>query len=364
MLPKRAIQSVVRSTVCLVLGCVLSHSAVADDTIAMDDLIVTVIESIDVPAGRTGSIASMTVREGDSVATGKLIATTDDREARIRQAIAATQLDVARRKIKDGLSTEQAEAAVGSTRQAAKEQEMLKRVANKKATNLVRIAATEKASEVAKNELDRALASRRAYAQSISTSEIEGLRLAYEKSILETQQAKSEHEIEELSAQAETEAAAGHLWLVQQSKLELRQAEVDEKINELNLELARQQTELANLEVLRHQVVSPIDGVVVEIHRRPGDWVTEGEPMVRVIRLNRLRAEGFANLDDVSALKRSPQVNLRIQTAESVVQRSGKIVFVSPEIDPVNKQVRFWVEFDNSDLVVLPGMRLSLELTP
>ena len=36
------------------------------------------------------------------------------------------------------------------------------------------------------------------------------------------------------------------------------------------------------------------------------------------------------------------------------------MVFISPEIDPVNHEVRFWVEFDNSDGDVLPGLRALL----
>ena len=44
-----------------------------------------------------------------------------------------------------------------------------------------------------------------------------------------------------------------------------------------------------------------------------------------------------------------------------MIRREGRIVFISPEIDPVNEEVRFWVEFDNSTLDVLPGMRLSLK---
>ena len=35
----------------------------------------------------------------------------------------------------------------------------------------------------------------------------------------------------------------------------------------------------------------------------------------------------------------------------------GKLVFVSPEIDPVNAQVRVWAEIENEGLRLRPGMR-------
>lgn len=44
----------------------------------------------------------------------------------------------------------------------------------------------------------------------------------------------------------------------------------------------------------------------------------------------------------------------------STIDRIGEITYVGSEIDPVNNEVRFWVEFDNPGHEVLPGMRLRL----
>ena len=40
---------------------------------------------------------------------------------------------------------------------------------------------------------------------------------------------------------------------------------------------------------------------------------------------------------------------------------TGKVTFVSPEVDPVNHQVRVWAEVDNTELVLRPG--LAAEMT-
>jgi multidrug efflux pump subunit AcrA (membrane-fusion protein) len=42
----------------------------------------------------------------------------------------------------------------------------------------------------------------------------------------------------------------------------------------------------------------------------------------------------------------------------------GKIVFVSPEINPVNGQVRIWAEVDNKDGILKPGLRTRMTLVP
>jgi macrolide-specific efflux system membrane fusion protein len=46
------------------------------------------------------------------------------------------------------------------------------------------------------------------------------------------------------------------------------------------------------------------------------------------------------------------------------VQVDGRVVFVSPEVQPVNSQVRFWAEFDNENLRLRPGLTASLTIAP
>jgi macrolide-specific efflux system membrane fusion protein len=39
----------------------------------------------------------------------------------------------------------------------------------------------------------------------------------------------------------------------------------------------------------------------------------------------------------------------------ATIELDGEISFVSPEVDPINSQVRVWAEFDNPKLLVRPG---------
>ncbi len=43
---------------------------------------------------------------------------------------------------------------------------------------------------------------------------------------------------------------------------------------------------------------------------------------------------------------------------------AGHIVFVNPEIDPLNSQVRVWAEVENPDLKLRPGMQATLTIEP
>jgi multidrug efflux pump subunit AcrA (membrane-fusion protein) len=283
----------------------------------------------------------------------------------MQESLARTELAIAVEMAGNGLATDLAEKKLAEQRQLRKQHDVAREIADRQSQNEVRILASEKAEAVAKNELDRATRARQAFVDSVSQSEIDSLRLAYERTRLETEQADFDRQIEVLHAKAENEVAASHLLSIERCEIEVAQSLADQRVQKLQVELRRSHSQLAELARLQHKIVSPLDGVVVELLRRKGEWVTAGDPVVRVIRLNRLRAEGFAASERIDALRQNRSVNLTIRAgAESILEREGQIVFISPEIDPVNGEVRFWVEFDNPQRDVLPGMRLSLRSKP
>jgi multidrug efflux pump subunit AcrA (membrane-fusion protein) len=339
--------------------------AAAAEALVVEELMVVLIDAVNVPARQVGAIAQIAVREGDSVQAGQRLAMLDDRKANLEQALARTQLEIARQRASHGLGMELATKKLAEQQQLARQHEIAREIAARKAENEVRVLASKKAEGVAKNELDRALRARQEYVDSVSRSEIDGLQLAYERTRLETQQADFERRLDVLLAKSEDEAAAGHLLSVERLQLEVAQAASEQRVQELQSQLQQQQAELAEWTTLQHTIVAPFSGVVVERFRNQGDWVAPGDAVVRVIRLDRLRAEGFVPAGQLSLLRRHRDVELTIAMAgEDVIRRDGEIVFISPEIDPVNDEVRFWVEFENPGLEVLPGTRVSLRSKP
>ena len=346
----------------VVFGLSIPSQTLAADTLAVDGLVVAAIDSVDVPANETGVITQLDVREGNTVKAGQSIGKLDDRKARMEQSLAKVKLQIATQNAENRLAAELAAKKLAQQEQLVKQHEIVHEIATRKAQNETRVLASKKTEDVTKIELDRATQARRQYVDSVSKSEIDGLRLAYERSRLETRQADFDRSVEAMQANAEKEAVASHRIGIEQSKIAVAQADADAKVNRLQAELESQQSRLAELAVERHQIVSPLDGVIVQRLRSKGDWVKAGDPVVRVVRLNRLRAEGFVTTDKLAALRSHRTVQLKVDAGSgTLIRREGTIVFISPEIDPVNNEVRFWVEFDNADLSVLPGMRLNLE---
>jgi multidrug efflux pump subunit AcrA (membrane-fusion protein) len=201
-------------------------------------------------------------------------------------------------------------------------------IARENAENDVNIRFANKSVEVAKAELRRSTESLEKYPKSVSESEMDRLRLVVEKSVLEVEQAEHEFKIAGFTRQIK----------------ENEHRAVEEKVK-------------------RHQIAAPLSGVVVQVNRRRGEWVEPGEAVVRILRLDRVRAEGFL---DARYLGRDPpswKVTLTVDLPdEPGAEFPGEIVFVSPEIDPVNSQVSIWVETDNEALRLRPGMRAKMTI--
>lgn len=268
-----------------------SAMAMAAEPIESSGALIRLIEQVEVPAQEAGVLASIHVREGQMVAKGELLAQETDSEAVIAQERAKLELDIA----------------------------------TKNTENDVKIRFAKKATEVAKAELQRSMASVDKYKKSVSESELDRLRLIVEKSVLEIEQA--EHEF----------AVAGLTKSVKQ--IELRAAEAA---------------------VARRRIVAPLAGMVVQVARRPGEWVKPGDPVAKILRLDRLRAEGFLKASQLSPDLANRPVKVVVALPGGDAEFPGKIVFVHPEIDPVNSQVRIWAEVENTGLRILPGMRAKL----
>ena len=341
----------------------VSGFADAEDAITIEGLVVVLIDEADVPAAKDGIIASMPAREGKAVKTDELIARLDNRKALFQHAAAATELESAEHKLANQYGVELAEKKLSQQEQLKQQHQIELEMASAKAKNEVRVRASRKAEAVAKTELERLLFSRQSFVESVSQSDVDKQRLAHERTVLETEQAIFEQKLDAFQLRAKQEAADTIELGVQLSKIERDAAIADVRVAQLDVELSRQQLELSKLTLQDHEVRAPWNGVIAKRYKNEGEWVKQGEPIVRLIRLDRLRAEGFASPETASYLDKHASVEVTVETGNGkIIRRVAEIVFVSPELDPVNQERAFWIEFANPDQDVLPGMRLSVTI--
>jgi macrolide-specific efflux system membrane fusion protein len=199
--------------------------------------------------------------------------------------------------------------------------------ARRNAQNDIRVRVAKKASEVAAAELQRALDSQKRYPKSVSETEVDRLKLAAEHAALEVALAEYEFQTAQLALQ----------------------------IHENSLTRAARQIE-------RRRVTAPLSGRVVQVFRRPGEWVQPGQSVVRILRIDRLKAGGFLPARDVREDLTGRTVTLRLPGLPATAGFSGKVGYVGSEVNPVSGQLDFWAEIENRGLALRPGLKATLTI--
>jgi macrolide-specific efflux system membrane fusion protein len=259
---------------------------------------VSLINEAQVPGQEPGVIVELNVVEGQQVKADEMLGKTDDTQPRMQGSIAYQE------------------------HSAAKE----------KAENEVDILYAQKASEVAKAELDKSIQANSKTANVVSDIDIRRQRLQWERGQLETQRAKSEKVIAGYTANAK-----GY------------------------------EVEAAKAAVKRHEIRSPIDGVVEQVHLHKGEWVKPGDPVLRVVQLDRLKVEGeveIAKFTPAQLLNRPVIVEAELQGRK--VQFNGNIAFVSPFAQNLGTAYLVKAEIENriedGQWLLRPGMFVDMKI--
>ena len=151
----------------------------------------------------------------------------------------------------------------------------------------------------------------------------------------------------------------------EQAELDLEKAQHERRQDELSADLKTKELELSQYNIDVRKILAPINGVVVEVLRQPGEWVEPGEKVLRIVRMDRLRVEGMIHTRDLPPDLRGAPVTIAMELpGKGETTFPGKVIFVSPEISPVNGQVRVWAEVDNKDGLLKPGLRPRMTIVP
>lgn len=148
---------------------------------------------------------------------------------------------------------------------------------------------------------------------------------------------------------------------VEKAKLQIEQAERDLEVARVTAQAKAGLVDIAESNLRRRKIVASTAGIVVERHKLAGEWLNPGDPVVRVMRVDRLRVEGFLDAD-----LHGRELTGRAVVVEALLpggkreKFAGKIVFVSPEIEPVTNHFRVWAEVENPQLHLRPGAKASM----
>lgn len=200
--------------------------------------------------------------------------------------------------------------------------------ARRNAANDIRVRVAVAGAAVAEAELQRGLESQKRYPKSVSETELDRLRLNADHAKLQVEQARYDLETAQLA------------WRVQENQLQQ-----------------------ADRQLERRRIVAPIAGRVVQLFRQAGEWVEPGQPIARIVKVDRLKAVGSLAAGQLAADPTGRAVILSAELpARGVVEFPGHVTFVHSEVNPVSGRLDFWAEIENPELQLRPGWRASLKI--
>lgn len=200
-------------------------------------------------------------------------------------------------------------------------------IAKKESTNDIDVRYAKKSASVNQKVLARSAQAARQYNKSVSRTELERLQLELERSKLSTEQAAHSQEVKQLTC-------------------ELRNAEC----------------QLAEIRLDERAIKSPVDGQIAELLVQVGQHVASGQSVARVISLDKLKIEAYVASDEVNDISKGQSASIEATLNNQTLRSSGTVRFVSPEIDPLNGDVRVIIEVDNQERKLKPGMMVELTI--
>lgn len=333
------------------------------------------VESDDaaVAAKTSGRLREITVREGDAVKTGQVVAVLDDDQvnARVLQAqslVAQTEARLQHSRQQIAVLQAQLEQSRIGVSQARLDAEG--RVSEAKA----QVAAAEAALAQAQAAYNQALYDKEkftALARQGDVSEREGKQ--------STTSAEAQEAIV-LAAKKQVEAARGVLTAVKASldnpairasqasavELQIKQAEADILAAQADANSARAQLQEAEANRKDLNIVAPFDGTVATRYAEAGEVVAAGTPILTIVNLDKVYLRGFIPEGEIGRIRLGQPARVYLdsnpgQAIEAVVSRIDPEASFTPENtyfrnDRVKQVVGVKLQITNGQGFAKPGM--------
>jgi len=260
---------------CLILSVVGAAAEPAEPVI--EGCLVSLIDEVEVPAREAGVVMELVIRQGAVVAKGDVLARIDDDQPQMEKRRAQAEHDQTLARAESDVDVRYSQKAQGVAEMAYRKAE----------DSHVRIPG--------------------------SVTEVERERLKLE-------------------------------W--QKTGLQIEQAELERRLAALDATSKGVEVEAAEKAIERRVIRSPLDGEVEEVFSHEGEWLQPGDPLARLIRTDRLYVEGYVdaaryNPGDVRDRPVTVEARLAGGRQESF---SGRIFNVKPRMESGNYRVVAEVE--------------------
>ena len=109
------------------------------------------------------------------------------------------------------------------------------------------------------------------------------------------------------------------------------------------------------------EIRSPIDGVVTDRPLFQGELATANQPIMTVMNTSKLIAKAHIAQNEAVLLKTGDPARLELAGLEEPIE--GHVTLISPALDPGSTTLEIWIEADNPNPALKPGVNVQIEAT-
>jgi len=126
------------------------------------------------------------------------------------------------------------------------------------------------------------------------------------------------------------------------------------------LESAQGKFEGAEAQLQYSEIRSPIGGVITDRPLYPGEMAAAGTPLLTIMDISQVVARAHIPQIEAVLLKRGDNATLSAPGLDEPIP--GKVVLVSPALDPNSTTVEIWVQCKNPNEVLRPGTSAQITM--
>lgn len=109
------------------------------------------------------------------------------------------------------------------------------------------------------------------------------------------------------------------------------------------------------------EIRSPIDGVVTDRPSYQGELATANQPLLTVMNTSKLIAKAHVAQDEAVLLKTGNSAQIKVPHVDEPIP--GRVMLISPALDPGSTTVEVWVETLKPSDALKPGMTVQISAT-
>lgn len=161
---------------------------------------------------------------------------------------------------------------------------------------------------------------------------------------------------------------------LEKTTAELRSAKSQLLQDNLQVDVKKNQLKQLEYDLRRNTIRSPYDGVVNDLLKHKGEWVRQGDPIVKITRMDKLLVEGFldsAKVSPNSVIGAPAKVTIKAAQGDPTVFDGLVIEHPAPKLE-LDGKFPVWVEIVNRQVkdrntrqqwLIRPGMNGTMTVS-